>query len=173
MPKRPLLTAMVVLLVSLAVVGAGAAVEARSQSAATPSQTDTAAAPGLVVLESSVDVAETLDRIEATLEENGLVVVARVDHAANAAGVGEELRPTQLLIFGNPALGTTLLQSTQTIGIDLPQKFLAWEDATGQVYLAYNDPAYLAERHAIGEQDETIEQVSDALAMLARGAPGP
>lgn len=173
MPNRSLLTAVVSLSVSLAVLGAGAAVRAGSQSAATPSPTGAAEVPGLVVLESPVGVAETLDRLEAALEENGQDVVARVDHAANAAGVGESLRPTQLLLLGNPALGTTLIQATQTIGIDLPQKFLAWEDATGQVYLGYNDPAYLAARHGVEEGDETVQQVSDALAMLARGATEP
>lgn len=170
-PNRPTATVVAVLLAlvgSLVAVGAGAAVLAGAQDDATPTLVD--APPGLVVLESPVSVAETLDRLEATIEENGLIVVARVDHAANADGADETLRPTELLIFGNPALGTQLMQTTQTIGIDLPQKFLAWEDESGQVLLAYNDPAYLADRHGIGETDETIQQVSDALAMLAEGA---
>lgn len=171
MKQRPLLTGLFIFGISLAV--ASASVRAGAQSEATPLATGATDVPGLVVLESPVGVAETLDRIEAAAEENGLVVVARVDHAANAGGAGESLPPTQLLIFGNPAVGTTLMQSARTIGIDLPQKFLAWEDADGQTYLAYNDPAYLAERHGIGDQDETIKQIADALAMLARGATAP
>ncbi|MDQ3692271.1 MAG: DUF302 domain-containing protein [Chloroflexota bacterium] len=157
----------------LAGVHAVAVAQASPQPAATPGGTDAASVVGLIVVESPHGVAETLDRLEAILDENGLIVVARVDHAANATGVGETLPPTQLLIFGNPALGTMLLQASPTIGIDLPQKFLAWEDAAGQVCLAYNDPAYLAERHGLDDQDETIQQITAALAMLAEGATAP
>jgi uncharacterized protein (DUF302 family) len=170
---RPLFAVVLILLGALAIVSTGRAAPSGSQATATPVGVDAETVPGLIVRESSVGVAETLDRLEATLEENGLVVVARVDHAANASGVGAELPPTQLLIFGNPALGTPLMQTARTIGIDLPQKFLAWEDANGQVYLAYNDPVYLAERHGLDAEDETIQQIADALAMLAEGATTP
>lgn len=124
----------------------------------------------LVTVESTYSVQETMDRLEAAIEEAGLIVVARVDHAANAANAGLELRPTQLLIFGNPELGTQLMQSNQSIGIDLPQKFLAWEAEDGTVDLTYNDPLSIAQRHGIDDRDEVIQQVANALAMLAEGA---
>lgn len=129
--------------------------------------------PGLIVLESANSVQETMDRLEAAVEEQGLIVIARIDHAANAEGVDQELRPTQLLIFGNPEIGTGLMQTKQTMGIDLPQKFLAWEAEDGTVYLAYNDPAYLAERHSLDGQGEVLDMIATALAMLAEGATAP
>lgn len=159
--------------VALAVSSTAAPALARVQSDATPSpDASPAATPveGLVVVASPHSVGDTLDRIEAAIEENDLTVIARVDHAENAQGADLELLPTQLLIFGNPQLGTQLMQSQRTIGIDLPQKFLAWEDEGGQVSLAYNDPAYLAQRHGLDDQDDVIQQVSQALAMLADGA---
>lgn len=145
----------------------------RVQSGATPvaSPESTAATDnGLVSVESAYSVAETMDRLEAAMEEAGLIVVARVDHAANAENAGLDLRPTQLLIFGNPELGTQLMQSNQSIGIDLPQKFLGWEDADGTVHLTYNDPVFIAQRHDIDDRDEVIQKVAKALAMLAEGA---
>lgn len=175
-PQRVFSTVALVLLISLAgvaAVNAGAAAWGRSLADATPGPTATTAVEGLVVLESPRGVAETLDRIEAMLKENGLTVVARVDHAANAGQAEQELRPTQLLIFGNPKLGTELMRAAQTAGIDLPQKFLAWEDEDGQTYLGYNDPAYLAERHGIAGEDAVLHQVSEALAKLAAGATAP
>lgn len=129
--------------------------------------------PGLVVIESANSVQETMDRLQAAVEEQGFIVVARIDHAANAASVDQELRPTQLLIFGNPEVGTGLMQSEQTVAIDLPQKFLVWEAEDGTVYIAYNDPAYLAERHGLDVPDEVIGNISNALAMLAEGATAP
>lgn len=146
---------------------------AASPVPSSPSSTVADDVTGLVTLESAHSVEETMDLLEAMIEEQGLIVVARVDHAANAEQVGKELRPTQLLIFGNPELGTELMQAEQTVGIDLPQKFLAWEAEDGQVYLAYNDPALLAERHSLDGQDELLSQISNALAMLAEGATAP
>jgi len=157
----------------LVLFGFGGTVNSALQSDATPESTGATSVEGLVTLESAYGVAETIDRLEAALEENGLTVVARIDHAKNADGVGEELRPTQLLIFGNPELGTALLQSDQTVGIDLPQKFLAWEDEEGRVFLSYNDPTFVTRRHGIADQDEVVQQTSDALAMLAGGATTP
>lgn len=95
------------------------------------------------------------------------MLIAAVDHAENAASVGEELRPTTLLIFGNPEAGTPLMQENQTTGIDLPQKLLVWCDEEGGTNVTYNDPEYLAARHELEENDEIIEMVGEALAMLA------
>lgn len=160
-------------LVGVLLVGLTAAANAR-QPDATPTvagEGDT----GLVTVESPHGVVETMDRLEAAIEEAGAMVVARVDHAANAASADLELRPTQLIIFGNPALGTQLMQANQTVGIDLPQKFLAWEAEDGTVFLGYNDPRYLADRHAIAgpAQEEVLGQVANALAMLAERAIAP
>jgi uncharacterized protein (DUF302 family) len=125
---------------------------------------------GLIVKPSAHPVAATLDRLEDALGEKGILIVARVDHAANASGAGLALPPTELLIFGNPKLGTPLMQSTRTIGIDLPMKALVWEDAAGDVFLAYNDPAWLAARHGIDDRAEVVQTMSGALAALTDAA---
>lgn len=125
---------------------------------------------GLIVKPSAHPVAQTLDRLEAVLGKKGIVVLARVDHAANAANAGLELPPTEVLIFGNPKLGTPLMQSARTIGIDLPMKALVWEDEAGDVFLAYNDPAWLAARHGIEDRTEVIETMSGALGALTDAA---
>ena len=91
----------------------------------------------------------TIDRLENAAKAKGLTIFARVDHAAGATSVGLPLRPTELLIFGNARGGTPLMQLAQTIGIDLPLKALAWEDAAGKTWLSYNDPAWLAARHGV------------------------
>jgi len=105
---------------------------------------------GLVSVQSRVSARETLDRLVAALTTRKLTVFARVDHAAGAASVGLPLRPTTLVIFGNPQGGTALMQDRQTAGIDLPLKALVWEDADGTVWLGYNDPAWIAQRHGLG-----------------------
>src|SRR5262249_20682577 len=99
-------------------------------------------------------------RLEAALKQKGIQVFARVDHAAGAKEVGIELRPTLLLIFGNPKAGTPLMQSNQTVGIDLPLKALIWEDADGKVWLTYNRPDYVAERHGIADRTEAVKALS-------------
>ncbi len=106
-------------------------------------------AEGLVSLKSSYSPEETMNRFEAVAKQKGLNIFARIDHAAGAAKVGKTLRPTELLIFGNPQGGTPFMECAQTVGIDLPLKVLVWEDAGGQVWLGYNDPVYLAERHGV------------------------
>ena len=129
---------------------------------------------GLVTVPSSHGVDETFNRLRGAIEEKEpLSVIATVDHAANARGAGMELPPTRLLIFGNPNLGTPLMRSSRTVGIDLPQKFLVWEDEQGQVFITYNDPAYLARRHDLRNQDEVLEQISAALRGLAEAAASP
>lgn len=107
------------------------------------------ATDGLISVRSPYPVDKTIDRLESGTKERGLKVFARIDHAAGAASVGKSLRPTELLIFGNPQGGTPLMECAQSAGIDLPLKALAWQDAQGQVWLGYNDPAYLARRHGI------------------------
>jgi len=109
------------------------------------------AADGLVALKSPHSVKVTLDRMEAAAKERGLGIFLRVDHAAGAQKIGKSLRPTELLVFGNPQGGTPLMECSLTSGIDLPLKALAWQDAGGQVWLGYNDPGFLAKRHGAGD----------------------
>lgn len=104
---------------------------------------------GLTSRVSPFSVAVTLDRLEAVLKAKGVKVFARIDHAAEAQGVGMSLRPTELLIFGNPKAGTPLMRTNQSIGLDLPMKALAWQDAQGQVQLTWNSPDYLTGRHGL------------------------
>ena len=105
---------------------------------------------GLITIRSQSSVKATIDRLEASLGESGVSIFARIDHRAGAISAGMSLRPTEVLIFGNPKAGTPLMQAKQTIGINLPLKVLAWEDASGTVWVTYNDPAWLAARHGLG-----------------------
>jgi uncharacterized protein (DUF302 family) len=126
---------------------------------------------GLITLASHHAVKATIDRLETAARAKGLTIFARVDHAAGATSVGMPLRPTELLIFGNARGGTPLMQLAQTIGIDLPLKALAWEDAAGKTWLSYNDPAWLAARHGLAEQGATVvKTLGNVLAALAREA---
>ncbi|MDP2396908.1 MAG: DUF302 domain-containing protein [Burkholderiales bacterium] len=127
------------------------------------------AADGLTALKSPHSVKVTIDRLEAAAKERGLNIFLRVDHAAGAQKIGKQLRPTELLVFGNPQGGTPLMECAQTSGIDLPLKALAWQDAGGQVWLGYNDPAFLAKRHAAGEC-AVVPNLLKALAGLAAEA---
>ena len=136
------------------------------------------AADGLTTIRSSNGPKDTMDRLEAAVKAKGLTVFARIDHAAGAAAVGLSLRPTELLIFGNAKGGTPLMESMQTIGIDLPLKALVWQDASGSTWLSYNDPGWLANRHGLGHDvDATVTALTAALPSEARGAiqlsPGP
>ena len=129
---------------------------------------------GLVVKQSPHSVEETERRFVSILEEKGLNVFATVNHAQNAEGAGLSLRPTRVVMFGNPKLGTPLMQCEQSIAIDLPQKMLIWEDEAGQVQVAYNDPRYLGGRHYLGAcGNEAIKQVAGALDNLSAGAIAP
>jgi uncharacterized protein (DUF302 family) len=126
---------------------------------------------GLITLASQHAVKATIDRLETAAKAKGLTIFARVDHAAGATSVGMPLRPTELLIFGNARGGTPLMQLAQTIGIDLPLKALAWEDAAGKTWLSYNDPAWLAARHGLAEQGATVvKTLGNVLAALAQEA---
>ena len=128
-----------------------------------------AAADGLVELKSPYPPKQTMDRLESIVKQKGLTVFARIDHAAGAMKIGKMLRPTELLIFGNPQGGTPLMECAQSAGIDLPLKALVWEDGAGQVWLAYNDPAYLAARHGAA-QCPVVENLRKALAGFAQEA---
>jgi uncharacterized protein (DUF302 family) len=129
------------------------------------------AADGLTSVISSFGPKETMDRLEAEIKAKGMTVFARIDHAAGAAAVGLPLRPTELLIFGNAKGGTLLMQSMQTIGIDLPLKALVWQDGSGKTWLSYNDPGWLAKRHGLGhEADAAVRAIAAALDALARTA---
>src|SRR5690348_15434049 len=109
-----------------------------------------------------------MDRLAAAVAEKGMTVLARIDHAGAAAKVGMELRPTEVLIFGNPKAGTPLMQAAQTMGIDLPLKALVWQDAAGKAWLGYNDPAWIARRH--GVDAPALAAMSAALAAVAKAA---
>jgi len=111
-----------------------------------------------------------MDRLAAAVTARGISIMARIDHAAAAAAIGMELRPTEVLIFGNPRAGTPLMQAMQTVGIDPPLKALVWQDEGGTTWLAYNDPQWLAHRHgADAGLDWTLHAMADALAAMARG----
>jgi uncharacterized protein (DUF302 family) len=118
---------------------------------------------GLISVPSPYSVTETIDRVVETVEAKGFTIIARVDHAAAASKVDMELAPTELLIFGNPKGGTPLMQCQQVLGLELPLKVLAWEQAPNEVMLSYTDPAFLATRYQVTECDEVIATISKAL----------
>ena len=129
------------------------------------------AAQGLTTKPSSYGPKDTMDRLEAAVKARGMTVFARIDHAAGAAGAGLSLRPTELLIFGNAKAGTPLMQSGQSIGIDLPLKALVWQDASGNTWLSCNDPAWLVQRHGLGgETEAAVGMMTAALDAVAKAA---
>jgi uncharacterized protein (DUF302 family) len=129
------------------------------------------AADGLTTMRSGFAPDETMTRLEAQVAAHGMVIFARIDHAAGAAAAGLSLRPTMVLIFGHAKGGTPLMQATQTIGIDLPLKALVWQDADGQTWLSYNEPTWLAARHGIdGSAEAAIANLSAALRGMAQAA---
>ncbi len=131
------------------------------------------AADGLTTLKSSRGPKETMDRLVAEVEAKGLTVFARVDHAAGARDAGLALRPTELVMFGNAKGGTPLMQVNQAIGIDLPVKALVWQDASGDTWLSYNDPAWLAQRHGLGNEVEApVKAMTAMLGAVTRAATG-
>lgn len=128
---------------------------------------------GLVVYASALDPQQAMAALVAAAQRRGMAIVARVDHAAAAAQVGMPLRPTELLVFGNPRAGTPLMDAVQSIGIDLPLKALVWQDAHGQTLFAYNDPRFLAARHGIGAGLEPLlATMAGALEGIASEAAG-
>jgi len=127
----------------------------------------------MITKPSKHTVTVTLDRLEAGLKEKGIGIVARVDHAAAAGKAGMTLRPTQVLIFGNPKLGTPLMQSNPQIGLDLPLKVLAWEDEAGKVWVGYTAPADLVARYRIGNRAEVVQKMTGVLDQLTTQATQP
>ena len=126
--------------------------------------------PDLVTLPSAQGVPETVARLKALLAQKGIEVFAHIDHAAGAREVGLPLRPTQVLIFGNPKAGTPLMQSRQTIGLDLPLRVLVWEDSAGKAWLTYRRAADLARQHRVTDRDEAVPAMDEGLGALARAA---
>lgn len=128
---------------------------------------------GLTTLRSAYDPDTTAERLKAAVEERGITVVADIDHAAAAAGAGLDLRPTRLVIFGNPKAGTPLMQDVQTAGIDLPLKVLVWQDAEGATWLGFNEPSWIAARHGADEASgQTVLLLARALAAIVEEAAG-
>lgn len=128
---------------------------------------------GLVTIKSANDVQSTTDKLVKALNSKGMTVFEVIDHAKGAASIGTELPPTMLVIFGNPKVGTPLMKCSRTAAIDLPQKMLIWTDDTGQTWLAYNDPAYMAKRHDVKGCDEAIKKVTGALGKFSAVATAP
>ena len=128
---------------------------------------------GIISIKSSHDVKITADRLEKNLIAKGMRVFIRINHTKGARKVGKKLRPTEVIIFGNPKVGTPLMQCGQSVAIDLPQKALIWEDKAGQVWLSYNDPKYLVKRHGIKGCIEVIKKIEKALSNFANAATMP
>ena len=126
----------------------------------------------MIVKLSANNVTQTMDRLEKILKSKGVTVFLRLDHAKGAKKVGKNLRPTQVLMFGNPKLGTPLMMSNQTMGIDLPLKAVAWEDASGKVWLGYNKPSYLSERHQVNDKAPVIAKMTNVLNKFSNYAVG-
>jgi uncharacterized protein (DUF302 family) len=128
---------------------------------------------GLTTIVSRFGPKETMDRLEAEIRAKGMTVFARIDHAAGAAEAGLELRPTELIIFGNARGGTPLMQASQTAGIDLPLKALVWQDTAGKTWLSYNEPSWIAQRHGLGIRVEIVDKMAAALSAISRKAADP
>ena len=128
------------------------------------------AAEGVVTVQSQHGIKMTGDKLVMALKNKGMTIFNRIDHAAGGAGVGLTIRPTELIIFGNPMLGTLLMQCAQTTAIDLPMKALIYENDKGQVLLSYNDPGYLKSRHQIAGCEKPLAKVTQALANFAKAA---
>ncbi len=128
------------------------------------------AAEGMIDVESSFGVEETGDRLYNVLKEKGMTIFNRVKHSDAAKNVGVELRETELIIFGNPKVGSPLMKCQQSVAIDLPQKALIWKDSEGKVWISYNNPRYLEKRHNISNCEEVISKIDKALAGISKAA---
>lgn len=128
------------------------------------------AGEALVVKESTLSVKDTIDALAKALEAKGIKVVARVDHAAGAKAAGMEMAPAEVIMFGNPKLGTPLMQANPEIGVDLPMKVLAWQDASGKVRVGYTAPDALKARYGIAGKDEVLATMAKALDGLTNEA---
>ena len=128
------------------------------------------AAEGLVSVKSRFGVEKTMKRYERVLKKKGMKIIARINHGAAAKSAGIDLRKMQLVIFGNPKVGSPLMKCQPTVAIDLPQKAVVYEDAAGSVWLAYNNPAWLKARHDIEGCDEVLSKITVALHNFAEAA---
>ncbi len=128
------------------------------------------AAEGMVDVKSSFGVKETADRLESVLKEKGMTIFNRVNHSEAAKNVGVELRETELIIFGNPKVGSPLMKCQQSVAIDLPQKALIRKDSEGETWISYNNPKYLNKRHNFSNCEEVISKIEKALAGIAKAA---
>lgn len=128
------------------------------------------AAEGLINVQSDFNVKETTERLENILNEKGMTIFNQINHSDAAQKVGVELRETRLIIFGNPKVGSPLMQCQQSVAVDLPQKAIIWEDDKSKVWISYNDPRYLGKRHNIIGCDEVISKVEKALSGITKAA---
>ncbi len=131
------------------------------------------ASDGLITLKSPHTVPQTADRLEKALRDKGMKIFSRIDHAAGAARAGLTLRPTVLILFGNPKIGSKLMQCDQKTAIDLPMKALVYQDDSGTTWLSYNSPAWLASRHNLAACQPVLDKVGKALAGFAASATAP
>ena len=127
-------------------------------------------ADGMTRVKSAHSVSVTLDKLEAVLKNKGMTIFNRIPHSKGAAKVGLKLRETELLIFGDPKIGTLLMQCQQTAALDLPMKALAYKDENGQVWLTYNDPQYIADRHHVKGCEKVIGKMTGALGKFSIAA---
>ena len=122
---------------------------------------------GIITKVSKVSFEQTYQQLRAVIDNNpNLKIIGELDHQKNAASVDLKLNPTRIILFGNPNLGTPLMQNAQTIGLDLPQKILVYQEEDGTVKVAYNDPLYLKNRHTVTGQEAILEKISGALNKL-------
>ena len=153
-------------LYSLVLAAASATACLANSSDATPNE----APDSLMTIPSAFSVEETANKLSTVIKSKGLTEFARINHADNAAKADLSLRPTELIIFGNPIVGTPLMQCAQTMAIDLPQKMLIWQDEADKVWLSYNNPEYLKQRHSIEGCDEVLGKVTKVLGALGKAA---
>src|SRR5215813_10839774 len=128
---------------------------------------------GLTTIPSRFGPKETMDRLATEIQAKGMKVFARIDHAAGGAEAGLTLRPTELIIFGNARGGTPLMQSVQTVGIDLPLKALVWEDASAGTFISYNEPRWIAQRHGVQNAQTVLNKMADLLKTISTQATTP
>lgn len=148
----------------------GAAIQSNLSSSVSQSVTEN---EGVETITSSQDLETTYQSLKTIISGNqNLSILAELDHQANAKSKGLRLRPTKILIFGNPNLGNPLMQESQTMSLDFPQKILVWQDAEGALHLFYNDPGFLRQRHQITGSDTEIQQITNALQNLTNAAAG-
>jgi uncharacterized protein (DUF302 family) len=128
------------------------------------------ATDGVVLIPSASDVKTTMDKLQKALTEKGVTIFARIDHAAAAKSIGQPLRPMEVLIFGNPKVGTPLMQKNAEIGLDLPLRVLVFQGENATTYIAYTDPAFLAKRFGVTDQASALEQMAGLLKTFTAAA---